>query len=260
MKVSYLKSLFVAAVAMTFSSCDKNADNIGTVSEKNAKSISDVVYPLLGNEMSTSILPKKDHLPDGRLVKEPEHYSKAKIKLINEVCDEYLQQTKKLDISHIDEGKFREQVVNKDFTILFRNRGDLRGEGFKKLSNGPQGWWSHWNYSPYTESEFPTVLFGADKNGNTLSTFTMLLSSDVTMFGFEVAPNATGKDFNVHVTYNEANYYRSQIVCEVYQTVSSPSGARLIAVKSEVPIGRVEVSVGPDAKGAAISNIRYKLR
>lgn len=260
MKVSYLKLVFVAALAMTFSSCDKSADDLGTVSEKNARSVSSVVYPLLGNDMSTSILPKKLHLPDGKLIKEPEHFSKAKIKLINEVCDEYLQQTKKLDVSHIQEGKFREQIVNKDLTILFRNTGDLRGEGFKKLSSGPQGWWTHWNYSPYTESEYPTVLFGEDKNGKAVSGFTMLLSSDVTMFGFEIAPNATGKDFNVHVTYNESNYYRSQTVCEVYQTVSSPSGARLIAIKSEEPFGRVEIGVGPDAQGAAISNIRYKLR
>jgi len=252
--------MIVAAVAMTFSSCEKNADNIGSISEKPANSLSEVVYPLLGNDMSTSILPKKPNLPDGKLIKEPEHFSKAKIKLINEVCDEYLQQTKKLDISHIQEGKFREQVVNKDLTILFRDRGDIRGEGFIKLSNGPKGWWAHWNYSPYTESEYPTVLFGVDKNGKTLSSFTMLLSNDVTIFGFEIAPNATGKDFNVHVTYNEGNYYRSQTVCEVYQTVSSPSGARLIAIKSEEPFGRVDVFVGPDAKGAAISNIRYALR
>jgi hypothetical protein len=260
MKVYYLKLVFVAALAMTFSSCDKSADDIGTVSEKNAKSVSSVVYPLLGNEMSTSILPKKNHLPDGKLLKEEDYYVKAKIKLINEVCEEYLQQTKKLDISHIEEGKFREQVVNKDLTILFRNSGDLRGEGFKKLNSGPQGWWAHWNYSPYTESEYPTVLFGEDKNGKAVSGFTMLLSNDVTMFGFEIAPNSTEKDFNVHVTYNEGNYYRSQPICEVYQLVSAPSGARLIAIKSDVPFGRVEVGVGPGAEGAAIAHIRYKLR
>jgi len=256
MKVSYLRSLFVAAVAMTFSSCDKSADNIGTVTDKNAKSISNVVYPLLGNEMSTSILPKKDHLPDATLTL-GEFTKKSDIKIIDLVCKDYLEQTKKLDFSHVQEDKFREQVVNDDFSVFFRNQIDLRGYGFKRLSNGIKGWWTQWNYHPYTESETPDVLFAVDKNGVELSEFHLILSNQVTIFGFEVAPNLIGKDVKVHVTYNQENHYRSMTLGEVTQTVSSPSGARLIAIKSKVPFERVTISM---SGGIAISNIRYKVR
>jgi hypothetical protein len=259
MKV-HLKSLFAAVLAVTLSSCEKSAENVETLSEKSIKGISEVIYPLLGNEMSTSILPKKDNLPAGVLTifDEAPETENAKIELIDVVCDEYLQQTKKLNISQIPEGKYQERIENDDFRIRFTDEDDARGEGFIKLSKGPKGWWTHWNYSPYTESEYPDVLFAQDKMGNILSRYSLNLDEDVTVFGFEVAPNATGEDVVVNVVYRILDTYRAETVCSVVQTISSPSGARLIAVNSEAAFRRVEITLEGKSAGVAISNIRYR--
>jgi hypothetical protein len=256
---AYLKPLFAAALAVTLSSCDKNAERIETLSEQSTKSISEVVYPLLGNEMSTSILPKKDNLPDATLTKDYENFPQTKIKVINSVCDEYLQQTKQFDFSFIPESKFREQIKNDDLTITFRTQSDLRGDAVIRLNNGSNGWWTHWNYSPYTQSEYPSVLFAQDKFGNNINAYSLILSNSVTMFGFEVAPNTIGEDVEVRVTYYSEDHYRSPVLCDVVQTISSPSGARLIAINSEVPFQRVAISLNGKSAGAAIANVRYKL-
>jgi hypothetical protein len=259
---AHLKSLFAAALAVTLSSCEKSAENVATLQEKSTKSISEIVYPLLGNEMSTSILPKRNNLPKGVLTITdyyPDDEETNKIELIDLICDEYLQQTKKLDISNIQEGKYQTGIYGGGLNIGFTTRGDQGGEGFSKLSNGPKGWWTHWNYSPYTESEYPDVLFARDKMGNSLNRYTMNLREPVTVFGFEVAPNTIGEDVVVSVLFREWDTYRSLDICRVVQTISSPSGARLIAIKSEVPFQRIEISLDSKSAGAAISNIRYRL-
>ena len=256
---AYLKPLFAAALAVTLSSCDKNAERIETLSEKSARSTSEVVYPLLDKEMSASILPKKDNLPDGTLTKDDENFPNIKVKLIDLVCDEYIQQTTKLDISKLQEGQYLEQIQNDNLTVLFRSSIDLKGEGFRMLANGPVGWWTHWNYSSYTESEYPRVLFAEDKYGQALDEFNIILDREVTTFGFEVAPNALGEDLEMSAGYNLEDHYRSPYIFYVTQTISSPSGARLIAVKSDKPFQRLNIHLNSRSAGIAISNIRYKL-
>ena len=256
MKGISLKSLCAAALAVTLSSCEKSAEIPDSpVAQRN---VSEVVYPLLGNDMSTSIFPKQDNLPDA-IVLDREFYPNAKVKVISEVCEEYLQQTKKLDISHIQEGKFREQVKNDDITVLFRNEIDIRGEGFIKLSTGPKTWWTHWNYSPYTESEYPTVLFAQNKNGVAINYYTLILNQPVKFFGFEIAPNTIGEDATVSVTYHEEDHYRSRSLCTVKQIIRTPSGARLIALKSDVPFEHIKIGVSGKQNGVGIANIRYAL-
>jgi hypothetical protein len=114
---------------------------------------------------------------------------------------------------------------------------------------------------PYTESEYPNVLFAADASGRPLNDFDLAFDEDLTMFGFEIAPNATGKDIEVYLTFHQFEEYRDPALFYVYQTVSSPSGARLVAVKSDAPFRRVHlgVSAGDSEPGIAITNIRYKL-
>jgi len=88
------------------------------------------------------------------------------------------------------------------------------------------------------------------------------LGAPVTTFGFEIAPNTIGKVQKVVVTYNNALGYRGQTMFLVEQTISSPSGARLIAAKSSIPFTYVRIDL-PDQKysseGFAIANIRYEL-
>lgn len=260
MKVSYLKSLFVAALAVTISSCEKKSENIESPSDKITSSITNVVYPLNGNDMSTNILPKRENLPNAVLTKDY-IYRKNKVKLIDLVCEEYLDGTKKLDLSKLKEGEFSKRIRTKDLTLNFSAEVGTGGEGFLKLSQGPNSWWTHWNYSPYTESEYPTVLFAANKNGSANSVIDLTFDRKLKTFGFEVAPNGLGEEFGVWVQYQEESWYRQPNMMEVEQTVSSPSGARLIAVKSEKPFQRVVIQV-MDTKGKvglAIANIRYAL-
>ena len=129
------------------------------------------------------------------------------------------------------------------------------------MSNGPKGWWTHWNYSPYTESEYPVVLFAKDRNGNTVDAIDLSFLQSLKMFGFEIAPNTTGRDVKIIVEFKESSTYRSPTMFEVEQTISSPSGARLIAVKSDrsFEMASVKIVYDRDVKstGLAITNIRY---
>jgi len=260
MKALYLKTLWAAALTVTFSACQKDAENLMAHAEKKIASVSKVVYPLDGNEMSTSILPKKDNLPDAILERfQIDEF--AKFKVISQICDEYISGTRKLDISKVEEGVFGKKIVNEDFTVFFSQQFATMGDGFVKLNHEPKGWWTHWNYSPYTESEYPQVMLAVDEYGRYLNDFVLSFDKDVTMFGFEVSPNTTSKDMTVSISYHQINDYRNPALAFVKQTVSSPSGARLIAVKSETPIRMVQIGLQSDdvGGGVAIANIRYAL-
>jgi hypothetical protein len=258
MKVNYLKSLFVAVLAVTISSCEKKAETIENSADRLAASITNIVYPLNGNDMSMNILPKKENLPDAKLTKDAS-YLKNKVKLIDLICEEYLEGTKKLDISKLKEGEFSKRIRANDLTINFSQEIGTGGDGFVKLDHGPNRWWAHWNYTPYTESEYPSVLFAANRNGSVNNTFDLTFDRKLTTFGFEVAPNGLGEEFEVWVNYQEESWYRQPNMIEVRQTISSPSGARLIAVKSQIPFQRVAIQVRATTgkAGVAIANIRY---
>lgn len=258
MKVLKSVSLLAVLLAVIFVSCEKKSENFEKMSDVRLQAITDRVYPLKGNEMSTAILPKRK-LPRAILTKgfvDPQ----IKVKIIDTVCEEYISQTRKLDISGLDTGKYITKVENNEFRISTDNEGFK--DGFVKLANGPTGWWPHWNYSPYTESEYPDVLFVQSQAGNGLYVFHMYFNKPLKMFGFEIAPNTPGPDHEVSVFYQEGDYYRSETLFTVKQTISTPSGARLIAVKSDTDIWMVTVSMNYPASataGFAITNIRYGL-
>lgn len=265
MKRFCLKSLLVATLALTVSACEKNVENLKNVSEVKAAASSDVVYPLVGTDTSNHILPPRK-LPNALLEYGTlgEEYPYLKVQVIDTVCADYLNKTVKFDLSTLAEG---------NVTNLIRVKGnaidtdpDFREGVFKKLSHGPNGWWTHWNFSPYTESENPMVLYPISRFSTDelypLNTMSIALRHEVRTFGFEIAPNATGKDIEVVVTYkNFGADYRWQPLFKVRQTISSPSGARLIAVTSNVAFGYIEIAIGGAEvnvrdKGFAIANIR----
>lgn len=258
MKALYLKTLFAMALAVTLSSCEKKAEDLQSLSEKASTTTSESIYPLVGTELSNSILPKRK-LPRAVLTKRSMSKS-DKVKLIDTVCEEYVKGTTKFDFSGLKEGVHVNKIKHNDLTIVTNYEGGYNG--FVKLSNGPKGWWTHWNYSPYTESEYPDVLF-AQSAGYPSSSMALTFDKEVTSFGFEIAPNATGKDYNVTVEYSYIQSYRYEGLFDVRQIISSPSGARLIAVKSEVPFRYVQINVQyllPDrGRGFALSNLRYTL-
>lgn len=261
MKSFYLKALWAAAFAVTLSACEKKAENFEKSSEQVAATKSELVYPVPSTDLSNNILPERK-LPRAVLTKGYMN-NNVKVKLIDTVCAEYIQGTKKLGFSNLNEGAFISKFGNNEFKITADH--EFNRTGFARLKNGPKGWWTHWNYSPYTESEYPEVLFARNRYGADVigqSSVTLLLSKPVKTFGFEIAPNVTGKDFKVIVEYPEYSTYRAPTLFQVEQTVSSPSGARLIAVKSERAFDfvmiRIEGMISREA-GLAITNIRYAL-
>lgn len=253
-----LRSLSVGVLAMMLFSCEKKAEIFEKVSDVKVQVVTDRVYPLDGKEMSAAILPKRA-LPKAVLTRGAIERNR-KVKVIDTVCEEYLSQTMPLDIAGLDTGKYVSSIGNSAFQISTHK--EQFKDGFVKLSNGPTGWWPHWNYTPYTQSEYPDVLYVQSQAGNGLYVFHLYFSKPLKMFGFEISPNAPGEDHGVTVHYQEGDYYRSQTLFTVTQTVSTPSGARLIAVKSDQEFWLVTISMNypPDAvTGYAITNIRYGL-
>ena len=256
MKVLKSVSLLAGLLAVIFVSCEKKLENFEKMSDVKLQTVTDKVYPLNGNEPSNAILPKRK-LPRAILTKGFVDRN-IKVKLIDTVCEEYTSQTRKLDISGLETGKYITKVENNELRISTDN--EAFKDGFVKLASGPAGWWPHWNYSPYTESEYPDVLFVQSQTGNGLYVFHMYFNKPLKMFGFEIAPNTPGPDHEVSVFYQEGDYYRSETLFTVKQTISTPSGARLIAVKSETDIWMATVSMTYPAAataGFAITNIRY---
>jgi hypothetical protein len=261
MEAFRLPSLFVAAIAVTLLSCEKTAENVKNLSEKKPASTSRAVYPLIGTDTSGSILPMRK-LPRAVLTNGYDILN-IKAKLIDTVCADYLRETKELDFTYLKDGEVVTTVTNSDITVTVDPEG---GEhGFRKLSNGLNGWWTHWNYSPYTESEFPSVLHAESLTYPQLEEYNNHINfsfdNRVKIFGFEIAPNATGRDFEVFVGYYPYESNKYVLLFAVHQTISSPSGARLIAVQSEVPIKLVDIYVSGNEPflGFAIANLRYEL-
>ena len=259
MKALYLKSLVAAALAVTLSSCEKKAENIENLSQLKMQ-VSGIVYPIEGVDQSTNILPKRK-LPRAVLTKGYGIYKSIKAKLIDTVCEEYINSTSALDISNLKEGINIKKFGNKEFGITTNGEGG--SFSFAKLKAGPKGWWTHWNYSPYTASAYPDVLYAQTSGGYATSNISLYLDKPVTSFGFEIAPNTVGEDVQIVAEYKEDHSYRFPDIFTVDQTISSPSGARLIAVKSSIPFRLVIVRVNynPEIKttGLAITNIRYTL-
>lgn len=255
-------SLLFALLAVMLSACEKSAEISKNSSEVKATGTADVVYPLTGTDLSNGILPKRK-LPKAVLTKGFYSFPHIKVQLIDTVCAEYLEKTKKVDLSYIPDGQVNHILGKGEFT--FYADPDFVQQGLRKLSPGSKGWWTHWNYSPYTESENPIVLIPLDRRYGTkhiTSSISLDFGTAVTTFGFEIAPNSIGNDEKVRVTYNNFGSYRGQTMFVVEQTISSPSGARLIAVKSDVPFNYVQIEIlgqKPSTAGFAMGNIRYEL-
>jgi hypothetical protein len=265
MKRFRLKSILVATLALTISACEKNVENLKNVSEVRVAATSDVVYPLVGTDTSNHILPPRK-LPNAVLKYGTlgEEYPYLKVQVIDTVCADYLNKTAKFDLSTLADDKVTNLIRVKGNAI--DTDPDNRVGVFKKLSHSSNGWWTHWNYSPYTESENPIVLYPISRFSTEvlypLNTMSIALRHEVRTFGFEIAPNTTGKDIEVTVTYkNFGADYRWPPLFEVHQTISSPSGARLIAVTSNVGFAYIEIAISDyelnvPNKGFAIANIR----
>jgi len=242
--------LFASAFLLLFSACKKDDDKVLVEEPPPDEGI---VYPL------TDLI-TKERIGIKKTLSPPEiyNYTKNKLQVFESPTKEYLSSTTRIDFSKLTNKKFYYQIEDKTlevYSIL----------GFTKLSPGKSGWWAHWNYSPYVESERCDVLFTQGIDGYPPDAVIILfLSKKVTIFGFEIAPNKIGKDFTIYTNFMENSENVDKPMAYVKQVVSAPSGARLIAVKSKVPFEKISIAVSnesdDDPMGLAITNIRYSIK
>ncbi len=259
MKFTHPKSMLAGILVIMMSACDKKAEVLEKVSDVNVKAVAEDVYPLDGKEMATAILPPKRPLPKATLRIYDSGMGKQ-VKVIDTVCDEYLKETKLFDLTNVKEGQPLKTISNGELTI--NTDPDFNRTYLVKLPKGPTGWWTHWGYSPYTESEDPTVLYCYNE-ANSYNSISLAFSKPLKIFGFETAPNTLAKDYTFRVTYFVDPTYRSSTYFSLTQTTSSPSGARLIALKTSADLVFIEINYGGtkrDLSGVAIANIRYALQ
>lgn len=159
---------------------------------------------------------------------------------------EYLKATCKISIENLTIGAVYDSVMDKRLTLRFRT-------GMKKYAPYPIGWSAKWNVKPFVEIESPSILYTMQQDH-----LTIMLSKPCTIFGFELTPNLLSTfDFT-------AGFYSSQQnspLAQISQTVTTPSGARLFAAKSDVPFDVIEIQFNGNGSpyGFAIANLRYKL-
>jgi len=258
MKQNLTSSLFTCILVMMVASCDKKAEMLEKVSNVNVQAVAEDVYPLDGKEMSATILPKRQLAKSTLRILE--YGVGEKVKVIDTVCDEYIEETKPFDLSNLKEGERVRSISNGELRITADP--DFNDAYLIKLPKGPAGWWTHWNYSPYTESEYPTVLFCYNEAYG-YNSISLAFDKPLKIFGFETAPNTTGQDYTIRVQYLADPTYRGAGLFEITQTASTPSGARLIALKTSASLVYVEINYNGSRENLrrfAIANIRYALR
>lgn len=176
---------------------------------------------------------------------------------LDTICAPYLKYTTKMEISQIPEGWFVDTLDDKKLMMTFLVGDDGAPRKFNATT---MGWWGDWNVSPYVERNDPDVLTLSD-----WSTTTITLSKKCYIFGFELS--ALLNMYNDEPVFFKASYLDTdnlpddRPVGRIGQWVYSPGGARLFAVKSEVPFNRVTIywtgGSHTFTRAYAITNIRY---
>lgn len=176
---------------------------------------------------------------------------------LDTICAPYLKYTTKYDISKLPNETFVDSLDDGKLKLIF----DLGDSAPRKFDPTTTEWWGNWNVSPYVETNDPHVLRMAD-----WSTVTITLSKKCYIFGFELSARLNLNNNNP-VEFG-AGYFDSDRLPDdtpigrVGQKVKSPGGARLFAIKSEVPFNTVVIywdgaGSAQFTRDYAIANIRY---
>jgi hypothetical protein len=179
----------------------------------------------------------------------------AYFEAIDTICDPYLKYTNKINISNLPDGY---AFTITDGNLTLETLGDLGL--FTKKSPAPNTWWANWNKAPYVEDENPAVLWMAGGYGTTIT-----LSKKCYVFGFELSAEVgetSQAPFAYSVKYYDAdNLPDDTPIGFLDNEVTSPSGARLYAIKSDIPFNRVQIYYNSspvyEPWSWAITNIRY---
>lgn len=173
-------------------------------------------------------------------------------KAIDTICSTYINYVSQVDLFGVDPETFAHQIGYFP-RIVVRWEGDY---GFYLRLPEPGTWFANWNSPPYVETKNPTVILPE------LVHQTLILSKDCYVFGFELSAKQSSVN-NKPVTYRITYAVGDQpgdVIGYIENTVSSPGGARLFAVKSEIPFNRVTIDYSPNTENkgqVAMANFRY---
>ena len=232
MKNQTFKFGLALALILALTSCDKNEQVLNTVpNDRSSAKTLNYVPITVRNTMG------------------------AYFEAIDTVCEPYLKYTKKINITDLPDG-YAFRITDGDLTL--ETLGDF--PAFTKKSAAPNTWWANWNKAPYVEEENPAVLWMSGWDGTTIT-----LSKKCYVFGFEMSAEVgetSQAPFPFSVKYYDADNLPNDTPIGFLDTeVTSPSGARLYAIKSDIPFNRVQIfynsspSLGPWSW--AMTNIRY---
>lgn len=232
MKNQTFKFGLALALILALTSCDKNEQVLNTVpNDRSSAKTVNFVPITVRNTMG------------------------AYFEAIDTVCEPYLKYTKNINITDLPDG-YAFRITDGDLTL--ETLGDF--PAFTKKSAAPNTWWANWNKPPYVEEENPAVLWMSGWYGTTIT-----LSKKCYVFGFEMSAEVgetSQAPFPFSVKYYDADNLPNDTPIGFLDTeVTSPSGARLYAIKSDIPFNRVQIfynsspSLGPWSW--AMTNIRY---
>jgi len=263
MKKKYLRFLVVAALAAMNIGCSKEDATLapGTkMASINEEVPYELSFPNYGAPSEAGVDPPNNLIfpmpPD-----DPYNWPYYPYTVIQQPTAEYLKETCLFDVSKLENNKTYTRLKNGKLTIGFYSGQNDNYTRLLKLKSGSEsGWNSDWGAAPFIERENPDVFYSNVGRGELIIYF----SKPCIEFGFEFAPNH--KNYNHNLTAAYGDWIFDNAKGNVSQlTARSPSGARLIAVKSTKPFTMITIRNGDsptgdlDARGFAIANLRYRL-
>jgi hypothetical protein len=170
---------------------------------------------------------------------------------IDTICSKYIKYTSKVDTFGVDPETWSHQLGY--FYTLVLSWGET---GFFARLPEQGTWFSNWNTPPFVEARNPTVYLPQ------FTQQTIELSRECYVFGFELSANKSvdnNKPVTIRVSYAIGDK-PGDVIGYVENTVSSPGGARLFAVESEIPFKRVIIDYSPNTENTgqvAMAKFRY---
>jgi hypothetical protein len=239
MKHSNFSAFLITACTLVIVACDKNEQLSQQLDTSAVKT-----------EVTAYVPPRVENL-----------YGKY-FKAIDSICPPYLQFTTKIDITALQDNVNYGQISDGNLTLTQPKYEDYQ-DSFKKHNPTTTEWWKNWDVRPYVEMNNPHNL---ELSGNTLyEGMQILLSKKCYVLGIEVG-SLLHRVEKRPITFSVA-YYNKDVIPNgdpigfVHQVITWPSGARLFAIKSDVPFDRIRIaydySSADPVRAVSIANIRY---
>jgi hypothetical protein len=265
MKKHFVNALVSVGLLMTLSSCSKEETSVNDPGTKLSNTAAQTPYELsFGGRIAD--YPAGKDAPKALIFPNPpdDPYGGPKFpyEVIQTPTPEYLEETCLVDVSKLENNKTYHSIQNGKLTIGFFSgaSGGSKARLLKLNSSSEMGWTSAWGQAPYVQGENPDVLYTTISRDELI----IYLSKPCLEFGFEIAPNHKNYSHRFGAAYGDWIFDNNK--GSVSQLVTqSPSGARLVAVKSTEPFTMVTVRSGDSptgdeaVEGLAIANIRYRL-